>query len=74
MRIRTRKLVGTIALLLLVTVWALLAMAFAQFALRAQSAVVAFLFYAMAGLGWALPAMPIVTWMSRPDPGEDVYP
>src|SRR5688572_5459287 len=29
MRIRTRKLVGTVALLLLVTVWALLAMAFA---------------------------------------------
>ena len=67
MRIRTRKLVGTIALLALVTVWALLAMAFAQFALRAQSAVVALLFYALAGLGWVLPAMPIVAWMSRPD-------
>jgi len=37
MHIRTRKLIGTFALLALVTVWALLAMAFAQFALRAQS-------------------------------------
>ena len=42
MRIRTRKLVGTIGLLVLVTVWALLAMGVAQFALRAQSGVVVF--------------------------------
>jgi hypothetical protein len=67
MRIRTRKLIGTIALLVLVTVWALLAMAFAQFALRAQNSIVVMLFYAVAGLGWVLPAMPIVAWMQRPD-------
>jgi len=67
MRIRTRKLIGTVALLMLVTAWALLAMAFAQFALHAQSAVVVMLFYAVAGLGWVLPAMPVVSWMQRPD-------
>ena len=67
MHIRTRKLVGTIALLVLVTTWALLAMAFAQFALRAQSGLVAMLFYVVAGLGWVLPAMPLVSWMVRPD-------
>jgi len=67
MRIRTRKLVGTVLLLVLVTVWALLAMAFAQFALRAQHAIVVMLFYAVAGLGWVLPAMPIVAWMQRQD-------
>ena len=67
MPLRTRKLIGTIGLLVLVTVWALLAMAVAQFALRAQSGWVAFLFYAVAGLGWVLPAMPLVRWMSRPD-------
>ena len=67
MRIRTRKLIGTVGLLALVTVWALLAMAFAQFALRAQSAVIVMLFYVLAGLGWVLPAMPLVAWMQRPD-------
>jgi hypothetical protein len=67
MHIRTRKLIGTIGLLVLVTVWALLAMAFAQFALRAQSGLVMILFYAVAGLGWVLPAMPLVAWMQRPD-------
>jgi hypothetical protein len=70
MHIRTRKLIGTFALLALVTVWALLAMAFAQFALRAQSEWVALLFYAVAGIGWALPAMPLVSWMVRPDPPQ----
>ena len=37
MRIRTRKLIGTIGLLTLVTAWALVMMGLAQFALRAQS-------------------------------------
>jgi len=69
MHIRTRKLIGTVGLLVLVTVWALLMMAFAQFALRAQSDWVAALFYLIAGLGWALPAMPLVSWMQRPDQG-----
>jgi Protein of unknown function (DUF2842) len=67
MQIRTRKLVGTVALLALVTAWALLAMAFAQFALRSASGLVAGLFYVVAGLGWVLPAMPLVAWMVRPD-------
>jgi hypothetical protein len=25
-------------------------------------------FYIIIGMGWVLPAMPIVSWMSRPDP------
>jgi hypothetical protein len=70
MGIRTRKLIGTVALLVLVAVWALLAMAFAQFALRSAGGLVAALFYVVAGLGWVLPAMPIVSWMQRPDRKE----
>ena len=65
MHIRTRKLIGGVGLILLVTVWALLAMALAQFALRSQSDLVAGLFYVAAGLGWVLPAMPLVSWMVR---------
>ncbi len=26
-----------------------------------------FLFYIVAGLGWVLPAMPLIKWMSRKD-------
>ena len=64
---RIRKLIGTIALLLLVIVWALVAMAIAPSALQSSQFVQA-LYYMLAGLGWVLPAMPLISWMSRPDP------
>jgi hypothetical protein len=67
MSIRTRKLIGTVGLLALVTAWALLAMALAQIILPSASGLVAFLYYAIAGLGWVLPAMPLIAWMQRPD-------
>lgn len=67
MPIRIRKLIGTVALLVLVTVWALFAMALAQSVLTNINGFVAALFYVVAGLGWVLPAMPLVAWMARPD-------
>ena len=67
MSIRTRKLIGTVALLLLATIWGLLAMALAQSVLTDINGFVAAIFYVVAGLGWVLPAMPIVSWMARPD-------
>lgn len=64
---RVRKFIGAIALLLLVVVWALLAMAFAQFPFIFDNQLIAGVYYLLAGIGWVLPAMPIVSWMSRPD-------
>jgi hypothetical protein len=64
MSIRIRKLIGTVALLLLVSVWALLAMALAQSALTDVNFWVAALYYVVAGMGWILPAMPLIRWMS----------
>ncbi len=64
---RTRKLIGTVALLLLVCFWGLLAMALAQSVLTDINGFVAALYYVVAGLGWVLPAMPLVAWMARPD-------
>jgi hypothetical protein len=68
MKIRTRKLLGTVALLLLAAVWALTGMTVAQMPWLANSGVLQAVFYVVAGIGWVLPAMPIVSWMSRPDP------
>lgn len=68
MSIRIRKLIGAVALLTLVIVWALLAMAIAQPVLATANGVVAALYYVIVGLGWVLPAMPLVKWMSRPEP------
>ena len=67
MTIRTRKFIGTIALLLLVVVWSLLGMAAAQMPWLAESGLRQAVFYVAAGIGWVLPAMPIVSWMARPD-------
>lgn len=70
MSIRARKFVGTIALIVLVAVWALLAMALAQSVLTDINGFVAALYYIIAGLGWVLPAMPLISWMVRPDKAE----
>ena len=67
MSIRIRKLIGTVALLVLVSVWGLLAMALAQSVLTDINGLVAAIFYVVAGLGWVLPAMPLVKWMAKPD-------
>ncbi len=64
---RLRRFIGTIALLTLVIVWALLAMALAQSVLTDINGFVAALYYVVAGLGWVLPAMPIISWMAGAD-------
>jgi len=64
---RTRKFFGTVALIVLLGFWALLAMALAQSVLTDINGFVAAIYYLVAGLGWVLPAMPIVRWMSRGD-------
>ncbi len=66
MPIRLRKFVGAVALLVLVIAWALVAMAIAQFPSIRDNGFLSVAYYVVAGLGWVLPAMPIVSWMSRP--------
>ena len=68
MTIRTRKFFGTIALLVLVVFWSLMGMTVAQLPWLASSGLRQAIFYVVAGMGWVLPAMPIVSWMLRPDP------
>ncbi len=67
MKIRTRKFLGAVALLLLVAVWSLMGMTIAQTPWLANSGLAQAIFYVVAGIGWVLPAMPIISWMSRPD-------
>jgi hypothetical protein len=64
MPIRLRKFIGAFALIILVTVWSLLAMAIAQFPAIRANGVIEVVYYVVAGLGWVLPAMPLVRWMS----------
>ena len=67
MNTRTRKLFGAMALFVLVTVWALLAMAIAQFPPIFENPWIAGIYYFAAGIGWVLPAMPLIKWISKGD-------
>jgi hypothetical protein len=64
MSLRSRKLIGTFALFALVIVWALTAMTIAQFPPIFNNPWIAGLYYCVAGIGWVLPAMPLIKWMS----------
>jgi Protein of unknown function (DUF2842) len=66
MPIRLRKLIGAVALVVLVTVWALVAMAVAQFPAIKAHGVIEAIYYVVAGFGWVLLAMPLIRWMSKP--------
>ena len=65
MSTRMRKLIGAFALFALVTIWALLAMAIAQFPPIFNNRLIAGIYYLIAGVGWVLPAMPLIKWMSK---------
>ena len=65
--IRTRKFIGAIALLVLLTVYALLAMMVAVALQVNASKWVELIYYIVAGLAWTIPAGAIIWWMQQPD-------
>ncbi len=67
MTIRLRKFIGAFLLIGLVVGWSLVAMALAQLPVIKAHGLVEALYYVVAGLGWVVPAMPLIRWMSRPD-------
>jgi hypothetical protein len=64
MPVRLRKLIGGVALIVLVVSWVLVAMALAQSPTIKANGVIEAVYYVVAGLGWVLVAMPLVKWMS----------
>jgi len=70
MPVRLRKLVGAIALIVLVVTWALIAMAVAQLPAIKVNGLVEGIYYFIAGMGWVLPGMFVVKWMMRQAPED----
>ena len=65
---RTRKLIGAVAMLAFVAVYALAVMAMAEApAVREASGLVRGMFYVIGGISWIAPIMPLIKWMERPD-------
>ena len=64
---RLRKLVGTVALVVFVCLYALTAMTVAAAKLPDASGLVQLLYFTVAGLIWIVPAAPLIAWMQKPD-------
>jgi hypothetical protein len=67
MRVRTRKLIGTAAMIVFLIVYCLIAMVIGNAALAKLSGLGQALYFILAGLAWLPPAMLLVRWMQRPD-------
>ncbi|WP_430913758.1 DUF2842 domain-containing protein [Methylobacterium sp. sgz302541] len=67
MRRRTRTLLGTIAILGFVIVYAPLAMALADSRIAETPPPVQTVIYCILGIAWIFPLMPVIRWMERPD-------
>jgi len=65
--IRTRKFFGTIVLLAVLVVYTGLAVALHNALIVGWPMVLQLVYFAIAGLGWTLPAMAVIRWMARPD-------
>jgi NhaP-type Na+/H+ or K+/H+ antiporter len=71
MNARGRKLIGAVALIAFVVVYALLASALAQSRpLQEASVLWRTIGYAVLGLAWTIPAGALIRWMERPDPSR----
>jgi hypothetical protein len=67
MGMRTRKLIGTVAMVLFIGFYALFAMAVAEGRIRDASTLVQTIVYIVLGLIWVVPMLPLIRWMNKPD-------
>lgn len=66
MPVRIKKLIGTVLLVLLVTVYALVATIVAVAQLAESGPLVHLAYFFFTGILWVLPAMLIIKWMVKP--------
>lgn len=60
-----RKFIGMVVLVVFVVIYALTAMVIGDMTLQKASTLVRFIFFAIAGLIWVIPAGAIIWWMER---------
>ena len=63
----TRKLIGTVVLVILVVFYAMIATTVAVARLAESPGWVHFLYFLLTGVLWVVPAMFVIKWMLRPD-------
>lgn len=67
MSVRIRKLIGTVALLVFLVLYAWLASAIGAGRISLAPAWAQFAYFLVAGLLWVIPAGLLIRWMQRPD-------
>jgi uncharacterized membrane protein len=67
MKLRTRKLLGTIYTIAFMIVYALILMAIGGIFIIGRGLMFELPFYVLGGFGWLPVAMVIIRWMSKPD-------
>ncbi len=66
MPLRLKKLIGTVLIVVLVILYALIATSIASAYLGASSGWVHLAYFALSGVLWIVPAMLIIKWMAGP--------
>lgn len=65
---RTRKFIGAAGMLAFVSIYALCAMVLSETQpVRNAPRLVQTVYFAIIGMAWILPLMPLISWMERPD-------
>ena len=66
MPVRLKKLIGTVLLVVLVLLYAIIATTVASYRLAESQWYVHFLYFLVTGVLWVVPAMLVIRWMERP--------
>jgi hypothetical protein len=64
---RLKKLIGSVALVVFVCLYALTAMTVAAAKLPGTSRLTQLIFYVVGGLAWVIPAGALIAWMQKPN-------
>jgi predicted membrane channel-forming protein YqfA (hemolysin III family) len=67
MRMRTRKLIGTVVMLAFIGFYVLFAMVVAEGRITDAPKPVQTVGYILLGLAWVIPLLPLIRWMAKPD-------
>jgi Protein of unknown function (DUF2842) len=67
MRVRARKLIGTLVLLVFLAAYALVVASIASGRITTAPPLAQFTFFLVGGLAWVLPAGLLIRWMQMPD-------
>ena len=67
MTVKTRKLIGTVVLLVFLAAYALVVASIGAGRITTASPLAQLAYFVVAGLAWVVPAGLLVRWMQRPD-------